>query len=148
MIESRSIPNQEPTPPLPPRVFPDEQIQTAVEQEFECHRCGNCCKGEGAVAVDAARARRMADHLGVEVEDFLKEYTLPVAPGLWWLLDQPNEERWCVFLEQDEEGLYACRVNEVKPEQCRDFPKVWRNEDSFRTCAGLKALMEKLRKRK
>lgn len=132
---------------MPPRIIPERDVQRAVEEEFECHRCGNCCKGEGAVAITTAEAKRMADHLGQALKPFLKQYTIRVSRGLWWLLDQPGEEQWCVFLTRDETGLHGCRVNEVKPEQCRDFPRRWRNEDSFRTCAGLKALMKKLERR-
>lgn len=83
----------------------------------------------------------MADHLGISRGVFLKRYTRTVVPGQWWLKDIKNEEQWCIFLEQDDDGLYRCRVNEAKPDQCASFPEKWRNSDSLTDCAGLRALM-------
>ena len=108
-------------------------------------RCGNCCKGEGAVEIGPREADRLAAYLGMSRKDFLRRYTLATDEGRWWLLDQENEEKWCIFLRQDEEGRYGCRVNAAKPRQCRSFPAKWRNEDSFRSCAGLRRIMERLR---
>lgn len=94
--------------------------------------------------IGKTEAARLADFLGIAVKAFLREYAMRVAPGEWWLINKDNEESWCIFLEQDANGLYGCRVNAAKPDQCRSFPAKWRNEDSFRSCAGLKKLMLRL----
>lgn len=124
-----------------------ELIQRSIEDEFECLRCGHCCKGSGVVDIGEAEADRMAAHLGMKRRDFLDSYAVEAGEGRWWLKDQNNEERWCIFLEIDAEGLYGCRVNPAKPDQCASFPSGWRNPDSLRTCAGLRAMMRNLRER-
>lgn len=132
---------------MPAPLIPEETVQDAIEREFQCNRCGNCCKGDGVVHIDREQAVRIADFLGLPLKSFLKQYTTRIAPGEWWLHDQANPERWCIFLEQDAEGLFKCRINPVKPNQCKSFPEKWRNEDSFRTCSGLRTLMKTLRER-
>lgn len=129
---------------MPPTQLSESEIQHAVETEFRCERCGNCCKGEGMVKIGKTEAQRIAAHLNLEFDDFLKRFTKRAGPGKWWLLDQPGEEQWCTFLTRDEEGLFSCGIHEVKPDQCGHFPLQWRNEDSFQTCRGLSALVRRL----
>lgn len=123
-----------------------ETIQTAIENEFECNRCGHCCKGDGLVEVGSAEVARMSEYLGLTRKQFLAQYTRPGRPGHYWLIDQKNEEKWCIFLFMDETGKYGCQVNPAKPDQCGTFPAEWRNPDSFRTCSGLRKLVRTLRK--
>jgi Fe-S-cluster containining protein len=89
----------------------------------------------------------MARFLGLPRRKFLKQYAKQVGPDQWWLLDQDNPDQWCIFLFRDKEGLFGCRVNDAKPDQCRSFPAGWRNPGSLRTCAGLRTLVARLRER-
>jgi len=127
--------------------IPEETIQDAIEREFQCNRCGHCCKGDGVVDFGAREADRMADFLDMPRKKFLKQYAIAMRSGRWHLKDQNNEEQWCIFLQQDAHGLYGCRVNPAKPDQCASFPAKWRNPDSFITCSGLRTLMRSLRER-
>lgn len=129
-----------------PTDIDEEKIQQAIESEFQCHRCGNCCKGDGVVKFGRREAGRMAKHLGMSRTAFIERYAVSVAPATWWLRDQDNEEQWCIFLRRDADGLYGCEVNEAKPDQCGSFPARWRNGDSYEDCAGLRALIERLEK--
>ena len=99
------------------------------------------------VTLGPAEADRAAEFLGLERAAFLSKYAIEVARDEWVLTEQSNAEQWCVFLERDGEGLYGCAINPAKPDQCRSYPARWRNDDSYRTCAGLKALLAKLKKR-
>lgn len=129
---------------LPQTFIRNEDLQTAIEQEFACHRCGACCKGEGVVRIGRVEADRMAKHLGLTRRKFLSLYARRASPNSWWLIDIDNEEKWCVFLTRDEQGRYGCKVNPVKPNQCASFPARWRNPDSFKSCEGLKALLARM----
>ncbi len=131
---------------IPPRVF-QETLQEAIAREFQCHRCGNCCKGDGVVHFGAEEADRMAELLGMTRKDFLREFARKIGPEEWRLRDQNNAEQWCIFLQRDADGLYGCRVNPAKPDQCRSFPEKWRNPDSLQSCSGLRALVGLLRER-
>ena len=119
-------------------------LTETIRERFVCERCGNCCKGEGVVQVDDEQAQGIADFLGLSKRSFLGKYAKPVLDGAYWLKEIDNEERWCVFLEQDAQGLYGCAINPVKPDQCGSYPQKWRNHDSVETCAGLKTLQSKL----
>lgn len=131
---------------MPPRIHPDV-LQEAIETGFACERCGNCCKGEGAVRIGPAEADRLARHLHLPRRKFLKQYARQMGAEEWWLINHDNAELWCIFLTRDADGLYGCQVNEAKPDQCRSFPAKWRNSDSLRTCAGLRTLVAGLRER-
>jgi Fe-S-cluster containining protein len=128
-----------------------ERLQQAIEHDFQCQRCGNCCKGDGLVHFGAREAQRMADALKITRASFLRRYAINVERGQWVLKDRgvqisPNvRELWCIFLRRDPDGLYACDINRAKPDQCREFPAKWRNPDSLRSCAGLRLLMRGLR---
>jgi Fe-S-cluster containining protein len=143
----------------PPRLS-DDELQSAIESEFECARCGHCCKGDGLVHVGPAELDRAAEHLGLSRRQFVKQYATRVDDQQWILRDKmvptpsrpgvrgKGEEKWCIFLEIMPDGLYGCTINEAKPDQCASFPRKWRNDDSLQTCVGLRALVAKLRREK
>ena len=126
--------------------FTDEQIQEAIETRFECARCGHCCKGSGTVDVGEAEIWRMAEHLALEPKEFIRRYAIAQGRGRWILRDIANEEQWCIFLELMPDGLYGCKVNAAKPDQCASFPARWRNTDSLQTCMGLRLMLRDMRR--
>lgn len=103
--------------------------------EFECHRCGNCCRGDGYVRVTAEDVARLAKFLDMSEEAFVARYAARQPDGALHLVDQGDALRSCVFLRADN----TCRVHAVKPEQCRGFPMKWRPPDALEICAGLRA---------
>lgn len=103
--------------------------------EFACHRCGNCCRGDGYVALTTADVARIAAALELSEETFMNEYTQREANGRLLLVEQGDALRSCVFLGADN----LCKVHAVKPEQCVGFPMKWRPPDVLEICAGLRA---------
>ena len=103
--------------------------------EFECHRCGNCCRGDGFVAVTAEDVTRIAAFLELSEETFVERLARRQANGALHLIDQGDALRSCVFLQADN----SCKVHAVKPTQCRGFPMAWRPPDALEICAGLRA---------
>lgn len=87
---------------------------------YECQRCTACCRWPGDVRLGATEVDRLAGFLGLEVGEFTERFTRLRSDrrGLA-LLDQGDGS--CVFLEGED-----CRVQPVKPQQCRDFPNRWR----------------------
>src|SRR5262249_11903908 len=102
--------------------------------EFECHRCGNCCRGDGDVVLTADDAARLAAELGLGASEFLARFTRAREDGAICLIDQGDALRSCVFLTAEN----TCRVHAVKPAQCRGFPMKWRPADALEICAGLR----------
>jgi hypothetical protein len=71
------------------------------------------------VKVDAGEIRAIAGFLGMEEDAFIQRYTrLRTDRAGLSLIEQPNDE--CIFLEGND-----CVINDVKPQQCRDFPNKW-----------------------
>lgn len=86
---------------------------------YECQRCTACCRWPGQVRLDEPTIARLARFLEITEPDFIDRYTTlrPDRHGLA-LRNKGNGE--CVFLEGPD-----CRVQPVKPQQCRDFPNLW-----------------------
>jgi len=86
---------------------------------YECQRCTACCRWPGQVQVTDAEVTALAAHLNITVHEFTERYTrLRKDRGGLVLTEKPNGA--CVFLDGDD-----CRVQPVKPQQCRDFPNLW-----------------------
>jgi Fe-S-cluster containining protein len=102
--------------------------------EFECHRCGNCCRGDGDVVLTADDTPRLAATLQRTAPEFVAEFTRVREDGATVLIDQGDALRSCIFLTAEN----TCRVHAVKPEQCRGFPMKWRPPDALEICAGLR----------
>jgi Fe-S-cluster containining protein len=91
----------------------------AYSIHYQCGRCTACCRWPGQVKVSAEEISRIAAHVGLEESDFIQRFTrLRVQRDGLALIDKPNGE--CFYLEDG-----ACRLQEVKPKQCRDFPNHW-----------------------
>jgi Fe-S-cluster containining protein len=81
---------------------------------FQCRQCGDCCSGRGGIFVRPDEVEAMAGLLQMDAAEFSRRYVevsdlgprLTIADGV------------CVFLMDG--GL--CRVHEVKPFICRQWP--------------------------
>lgn len=108
--------------------------ETPGMRTFQCRRCGNCCRVAGYVRLAPGEAEQLASFLELDVRAFTDGYTrLTQDRGGLSLTEQADGS--CVFLS----GQGLCRVEEVKPRQCRRFPLHWRFEGHERICLGAKA---------
>ncbi|HSH93071.1 MAG TPA: YkgJ family cysteine cluster protein [Roseimicrobium sp.] len=98
---------------------------------YACQRCTACCRWPGQVKLDDATITRLAAYLGMVEHDFIQEYTRLGSDrrGLA-LKDKGSGE--CVFLEGEN-----CRVQAVKPQQCRDFPNLWNFPGFEKVCHAI-----------
>ena len=101
--------------------------------DFECQRCNQCCLKPGYVYLKKGEEERIATYLGLDPYQFTEEYCDLVDRQR--LVLKKREGEVCVFLEDS-----GCRIHEVKPQQCRDFPMKWHTENSLQYCEGLKKL--------
>lgn len=101
------------------RIYMSDSAESAERVWYQCQRCTNCCRWPGVVKLGEGEAERLAEYLGVSLDELVNEYCdlLPNRKGLG-LKSRPNDE--CIFLHDDN-----CLVQEVKPEQCRGFPNRW-----------------------
>lgn len=86
---------------------------------YQCVRCTECCRWPGRVELGGSEISALAAFLGLEERDFIERYTQLRRDrrGLA-LLDAADGA--CVFLDGRD-----CRVQPVKPRQCREFPNGW-----------------------
>ncbi|MEI6085851.1 MAG: YkgJ family cysteine cluster protein, partial [Verrucomicrobiota bacterium] len=85
----------------------------------ECQRCTACCRWPGEVRVTDAEVTRLAAFLGIAEDEFIQR-NMRLRPDRRGLVLADKENGECVFLD----GV-DCRVQSVKPQQCRDFPNLW-----------------------
>lgn len=95
---------------------------------LECDRCTACCRWPGQVRLAPGELERIAAHLGMTDEGFIASHTrLTVQRNGLALMDQSSGA--CEWLDGD-----ACRINPVKPQQCRDFPNLWNFPEASGKC--------------
>lgn len=96
-----------------------------------CQRCGACCRWEGNVCLTDADITAIADYLGMEESEFINTlcHLQRNRQGLS-LIDAPNGA--CIMLNEDN----TCRIQPVKPQQCKDFPQKWNFPGWEERCPG------------
>ena len=105
-------------------------------EEFVCHQCGNCCRGDGYVELSEGNIAQISEFLDLSREAFLDTFAQFDRPTqTWHLIDQSDDLKSCIFLAEDN----SCRINPVKPQQCRDFPTRWRPDNIIDFCEGWRA---------
>ena len=101
---------------------------------FVCRRCGSCCRWSGCVKLLPGEGERIAAYLGMSESEFFAGMTR-LSPDRQCLSLTENADGSCVFLESAE-GVAACRIDQVKPEQCRAFPEKWNFPGWEKLCEG------------
>jgi Fe-S-cluster containining protein len=109
------------------------------KKPFVCHRCGNCCRGDGFVDLSQDDIARAAAYLELSEAEFLARYAVQQGDS-WILRDQEDAAQSCIFLFEDDKGLAGCRIHGAKPTQCAGFPFEWRPRDAADFCEGIRAL--------
>jgi Fe-S-cluster containining protein len=113
-----------------PRVSSTENYK--VPEDFQCARCGACCEWEGYVRLTDDEVDVISEFLGMSVETFTSEYTRLTDDRRSLSLIE-NDDGSCVFYEKSPP---KCLINDVKPVQCVNFPRVWNFDGWEERCAG------------
>src|SRR5262245_52079810 len=98
---------------------------------FECQRCTACCRWPGQVRVSAEEITRLAGFLEMTEDSFIQQFTR-LNSNKTGLSLQEAAGGACIFLEGD-----CCRVQPVKPQQCRDFPNLWNFPGFEKVCRAI-----------
>jgi hypothetical protein len=99
---------------------------------FSCRRCGACCRVPGYVALAPGEPEAIAGFLGLDLYAFTERYTTLTFNRKDLSLTEQEDGR-CVFLQEDN----TCRIQPVKPAQCRGFPFLWRSKALDKACPAL-----------
>ena len=97
----------------------------------DCQRCTACCRWPGQVRLTEAEITRIAEFLQHSEPVFIQHYTClqPDRRGLA-LLEKPSGA--CGFLIGND-----CSIQPVKPQQCRDFPNLWKYPGAEKFCRAI-----------
>lgn len=99
---------------------------------FRCLRCGKCCRWKGLVKVTDAEVDAIAAFLKMEPRAFIETWTR-LSPDRTTLSLLEKEDGSCCFYD---EKLRSCRIQSVKPGQCRAFPFAWNFPGWEDVCEG------------
>jgi len=103
-------------------------------------RCGACCRWQGYVRISDKETLCIAGYMGLDVEEFTRKYTRLTEDRRSLSLIE-KEDGSCIFLAP--ESNY-CIINNVKPEQCSDFPMKWDFEGWENICSWGRHIQNKL----
>ena len=109
-------------------------------KKFKCLQCGNCCKWSGYVRVSEKEINAIADFFKMDQQLFITEYTRLTADRSGLSLIE-NNDKSCIFLKE-KNNKYYCQINQVKPQQCINFPHFWRFENWENECHGGRELLK------
>lgn len=104
---------------------------------FQCDRCTACCKWPGDVKVEDHEVSAIAEFLEMDEDDFIQQFTrLRMNRNGLSLIERENHE--CIMLEND-----RCKIQAVKPFQCKGFPNRWNFKDWQKVCKAKPMPMQK-----
>ena len=90
-------------------------------KRFQCEQCGKCCTLSVQPSEEDIKRIEMLDHRRM---NFLRKGMLRKVRGI------------CMFLEK-KDGRAYCRIHEMKPKICRDYPFTIMRRDILFSCPGL-----------
>ena len=123
----------------------DKVSSKELLDNFQCARCGNCCRWPGYVKVTPEEVEAIAKHLSIPFEEMMDKYVeLTCDRKHLTLIEGPSGA--CIFL--DDTDLPTCKLEDVKPLQCKKFPYKWNFPGWEEKCAGAPATLAKLAKDK
>lgn len=118
----------------------DERRQL-LSSIFQCTRCGFCCQGETTVSLNEDDRRRMAEELGLTLEETRERYWRVTGN----VVQMRVVEGHCVFFQA--EG--GCRVHGGRPWRCAQWPlhpSILTDEANFTairsSCPGINPTMK------
>lgn len=89
-----------------------KETTDTIWQQIDCTTCAHCCRTL-QIEVDNKDLRLLAQHTGLTLKQFTKQYVQTDAEGVKHFGAPP-----CPFLGDDN----RCTVYEARPQACRDFP--------------------------
>ncbi len=105
-------------------------------EQFTCLQCHACCRQPGYVRLKPKEPDAIADFLQMDVRRFINTFTL-LTDDRTGLSLMEQDDGACVFLTEQ-----GCRIQPVKPAQCRDFPYKWRFSGFKQICGWARAQAE------
>lgn len=97
----------------------------------DCQRCTACCRWPGQVKLQPEEITRIAAFLQLDEHDFIQRHTR-LQQDRRGLALQEQPDGACVLLAGN-----LCSIQPVKPQQCRDFPNLWKYPGAEKFCRAV-----------
>lgn len=97
-------------------------IAEEVEESMDCKVCANCCRLATTQITDRD-VDRLARHLGMKTDEFLRTYTIQTEEEGRIL---KRDDNGCTFLNGT-----LCSVYDARPDTCRLFPHLVKGNGSL-----------------
>lgn len=102
---------------------------------YTCQRCTNCCRWPGVVKVEADEIGAIAAFVGMGEQEFIEQHTR-IRPDRRGLSLLEREDHSCAWLDGAD-----CRLQAVKPRQCKAFPNGWNFPGWREKCEAVPSLV-------
>ncbi len=100
-----------------------------VPSDFKCKQCGNCCLNLN----DAFQTSVLKEDIELwkrEGRDDILDWVMPIEIGerkyvydIWLNPKTGDDVQRCPWLRKlPNKNKYQCRINDVKPKHCQDYP--------------------------
>jgi hypothetical protein len=99
-----------------------------MTSDFQCARCGECCRIPGQIHLTETDIARLAAFLGLAEPDFIQRHT-SLSRDRRDLVIQGDPAAPCQFLRGND-----CAIYPVRPEQCENYPQQWNNPGWEKIC--------------
>jgi Fe-S-cluster containining protein len=96
---------------------PYDYVRIWAQLDFQCRRCGICCKVADPIDIYPKDIRRLASHFNISIEETIEEYTIP----------HPIEQDIKAFKVSApcrfyDETIKGCKIYQSRPMVCRCSP--------------------------
>jgi len=97
-------------------------------KDFKCKQCGNCCLNLSDAFTTCAFEEDIQLWEREGREDILA-WVYPIQLGsecvydLWINPETGEDAERCPWLKKLPKNKYICKIHDVKPKHCRDYPK-------------------------
>lgn len=106
-------------------------MTTPLTRPHTCQRCGACCRWEGNVCLTDEDITAISAFLQMEEGAFINQFCRLQSNRRGLSLTEAQDGA-CIMLNADN----TCRIQPVKPQQCRDFPHKWNFPGWEQRCPG------------
>ncbi|OKY78544.1 MAG: Fe-S-cluster containining protein [Candidatus Methanohalarchaeum thermophilum] len=105
-------------------------IEKLFRDNFECKRCGECCKSYFNTFrlrkedIDRLSNRKLPSRFGeyLGIKFISKDFPLKTYDRFFYHPEDGTKLESCPFLIERDDGFYECAINDIKPVACRNFP--------------------------
>lgn len=111
------------------------------EEGFKCKQCGRCCLAteHADICIEDIKRWKKAGRENLFTDDMIIEWDYFGASGLF----RNFRTSRCPFLRKRKDKYY-CKIQDIKPEFCRQFPKDRKHAKEFCGCPGYDPLFNNL----